>query len=328
MKAFVYSTYGPPDEVLRLTDVDQPIPGDHEVRVKVKATSVNAADCRLMRADPFLARLYTGLLRPSRFQIPGADIAGLVDAVGRHVSRFKPGDAVFGDLSADRFGGFAEYVCARSDHLALKPANLSFEAAAATPMAALTALQGLRDKGRIEPGQSVLIHGASGGVGTFAVQMAKAFGAEVTAVCSADKADTARALGADRVIDYQQEDFTRGGRSYDLILVVNGHRPIRDYRRALTRQGCCVMVGGDTGQLLRALLLGPWLSVISRQRLVALTSAPNASDLQEIRELLSSEQIRPVIDRIYPQSQIPAAVNHMEQGRARGKIVISMEHAA
>jgi NADPH:quinone reductase-like Zn-dependent oxidoreductase len=324
MKAVVYRAYGSPD-VLRLMDIDKPTPADDEVLVRVQASSVNAADWRLMRADPFVARLYTGLLKPTRIQTPGADIAGCVEAVGRHVRQFQPGDAVFGDLSADHFGGFAEYVCARNDRLVMKPACIPFEVAAAVPMAALAALHALRDKGRIRPGQSVLVHGASGGVGTFAVQLAKVFGAEVTAVCSTEKMAMTHALGADHVIDYRQVDFTLGGRSYDLILAINGHRSIFDYRRALTARGCCVMVGGQLGQLIPTLLFGPWLSRSSGQRLVTLTSAPNSADLVELRDLLASGRITPVIDRIYPLAEAAAAIRHVEQGHAAGKVVLTLE---
>ncbi|MDH4190945.1 MAG: NAD(P)-dependent alcohol dehydrogenase [Betaproteobacteria bacterium] len=324
MKAIVYDTYGPP-EVLRLEDVEKPSPRDDEVLVRVHAASVNAADWRLMRADPFLVRLYCGLLKPSRFRILGADIAGRVEAVGGKVGRFRPGDEVFGDVFASHLGGFAEYKCARESELVLKPANLSFEEAAAVPLAALTALHGLRDKGRIQPGQQVLIHGASGGVGTFAVQLARYFGAEVSAVCSTAKREAARALGADHVIDYTREDFSRGARRYDLILAVNGNRSIFDYRRALTRGGTYVMAGGHSAQLVQALLLGPGLSLLGKRRMGALTSVPNQRDLHFLKELLEAGRLRPVIDRRYPLSELREAIRYLEAGHAKGKVVIALE---
>jgi NADPH:quinone reductase-like Zn-dependent oxidoreductase len=245
--------------------------------------------------------------------------------VGRNVTRFKAGDAVFGDVSASGMGGFAEYKCARESELVLKPANLSFEEAAAVPMAAVTALHGLRDEGRIEPGQRVLIHGASGGVGTFAVQLARHFGTEVTAVCSAAKAGLARELGADQVIDYAREDFARGGRTYDLILAVNGNRSIFDYRRALAPRGTFVMAGGGTRQLFKALLLGPLISLTGNRKLGALASMPVQEDLRFIGGLLESGALRPVIDRRYPLSEAPEAIRYVEEGHAGGKVVITLE---
>ncbi|MEQ1914729.1 MAG: NAD(P)-dependent alcohol dehydrogenase [Sideroxydans sp.] len=323
MKAIVYKEYGSPD-VLHLEEVAMPIPADGEVRVKVQAASVNAADWRLMRADPFLARLYTGLFKPTRFQILGGDIAGRVEAVGKDVSQFKVGDEVFGEVSASGFGGFAEFKCARENELVLKPANLSFEEAAAVPLAALAALQGLRDKGRIQSGQKVLIYGASGGVGTFAVQIAKCFGADVTAVCSTAKMELARSLGADHVLDYTQEDFTQSGARYDLILAANGDRSIFDYKRALNEGGIYVMVGGKAGQLFQALLLGPWLSMLGSKKMRAVTSKPNQEDLLFLKELIESGKLKPVIDRRFPLSEVADAVRYIEAGHATGKVVISV----
>ena len=323
MKAVVYTEYGPP-EVLLLKEVDKPVPKDDEVLVQVHAASVNAADWRLMRADPFLARLYAGLLKPTRFQILGTDIAGRVEAVGRNVRQFQPGDEVFGNTFASDFGGFAEYKCARESELALKPSNLSFEEAAAVPLAAMTALHGLRDTGQIRPGQKVLVNGASGGVGTFAVQIAKYFGAEVTAVCSTGKVDMARSLGADHVIDYTQEDFTRSGRQYDLILAVNGFHSIFDYRRALSPHGIYVMAGGNTAQLFQAPLLGPLISMAGSKKMGDLTWTPNQKDLLFLKELLESGKIKPVIDRRYPLSEVPEAIRYVETGHAKGKVVITV----
>jgi NADPH:quinone reductase-like Zn-dependent oxidoreductase len=324
MKAIVYTEYGSPD-VLQLREVATPVPADDEVLVRVHAASVNAADWRLMRADPFLARLHTGLFKPTRFQILGTDIAGRVEAVGRNVSQFRTGDEVFGDMFASDFGGFAEYKCAHEGELVLKPAGLSFEAAAAVPLAAVTALHGLRDKGRIQPGQKVLINGASGGVGTFAVQIARYFGAEVTAVCSPGKAELARSLGADHVIDYTREDFARNGRQYDLILAANGDRSIFDYKRALSPQGIYVMVGGTSRQMFQALLLGPWISVVGSRKMGALSSMPDRQALLFLKGLLESGKLKPVIDRVYALSQVPDAVRYVEEGHAAGKVVISMQ---
>ncbi len=308
-----------------MKDVEKPLPKDNEVLVRVHAASVNAADWRMLRADPFLVRFYAGLLKPTKFQTLGADIAGRVEAVGKNVHQFQPGDEVFGDVFASGFGGFAEYKCARESELVLKPANISFEEAAAVPLAALTALHGLRDKGRIQPGQKVLINGASGGVGTFAVQLAKYFGAEVTAVCSTRKIDLALSLGADHVIDYTQEDFTRSRRQYDLILAVNGNRSIFDYRRALAPSGAYVMAGGSTGQLFQALLLGPWISLIGKQKMGTLTSTPNQKDLLFMKALLESGKIKPIIDRRYPLSEVSKAIRYVEEGHARGKVAIILE---
>lgn len=257
MKAIVYTEYGPPD-VLQLREVENPTPKDDEVLVKVHAASVNYADWAFVRGKLFLVRLMgAGLLKP-RNAILGADIAGRVEAVGRNVKQFQPGDEVFGDISACGFGGFAKYVSVPEHALALKPANLSFEESAAVPMAGVVALQGLRDQGQIQPGQKVLIVGASGGNGTFAVQIAQSFGAEVTGVCSTRNLDLVRSIGADQVIDYTREDFTQSGQRYDLILATGGYRSIFDYRRALSPEGTYVMVGGAMAQIYEAMLLGPF----------------------------------------------------------------------
>lgn len=323
MKAIIYYEYGSAD-VLKLKEVAKPTPADNEVLVKVHASSVNAADWRMMRADPFLARLYAGLFKPTRFHTLGVDIAGRVEAVGKDVRQFKAGDEVYGDVFASDLGGFAEYKCARENELVFKPTNLSFDEAAAVPLAALTALHGLRDAGQIQPGQKVLINGASGGVGTYAVQLARHFEAEVTAVCSSGNVEMARSLGADHVIDYTREDFTQNGKQYDLILAVNGNRSIFDYKRALTPSGIYVMTGGKTGQLFQALLLGPLLSLLGKQKLGALTSTPNQKDLLLMKELLESGKIKPVIDRRYPLSKVPEAIRYVEAGHARGKVVINV----
>ena len=321
MQAIVATKYGPPD-VLRLEDVEKPTPQDDEVLIKVKAASLNAYDWHLLTADIFLVRLMGGGFLKPKNKIPGADIAGRVEAVGRNVTQFKPGEDVFGDIG---HGGFAEYACARENRLAARPANLSFEEAAAVPMAALTALQGLRDKGRIQPGQKVLINGASGGVGTFAVQIAKAFGAEVTAVCSIGKMDMARSIGADQVIDYTKEDFTKAGQRYDLVFAANGYHPILDYRRALAPKGIYVMAGGTKAQLFQAMLLGPWISLAGSKKTRGVSANVNQKDLVYIKGLLEAGKIKPVIDRRYLLSEVPEALRYLGDGHARGKVAISIE---
>jgi len=322
MKAIVYTKYGPPD-VLQLKEAEKPAPKDDEVLIKVHAASLNAYDWHALTADIFLVRLMGfGLLKPKN-KILGADIAGRVEAVGRNITQFEPGDDVFGDIGR---GGFAEYACARENRLVSKPANLSFEEAAAVPMAALTALQGLRDKGRIQPGQKVLINGASGGVGTFAVQIAKSFGAEVTAVCSTAKMDTARSIGADQVIDYTKEDFTKNRQHYDLIFAANGYHPILDYRRALGPKGIYVVAGGTIAQMFQAMLLGPWISMAGSKKMGGLSAKVNQKDLVFIKELLEAGKLRPVIDRRYPLSEVPEALRYLGERHAQGKVVITLEH--
>jgi NADPH:quinone reductase-like Zn-dependent oxidoreductase len=323
MKAIVYTEYGSPD-VLHLKEVEKPAPTENEVLVKVQAASVNAADWHLLTADIFLVRLAAGLLRPKQ-TILGSDLAGRVEAVGRNVKRFKPGDGVFGDVFGHGYGSFAEYVAAPESALALKPANVSFEAAAAVPLAGVTALQGLRDEGHIQPGHKVLINGASGGVGTFAIQIAKHFKAEVTAVCSTRNLDLARRLGAGHVIDYTQEDFTRNGQQYDLILAVNGYHPISAYQRALAPRGVYVQAGGTAAQLFQALLMGPGMSKREGRRLGTLTAKPNQKDLMLLKELLEAGNVAPVIDKCYPLGDVPEALRYLGTGHARGKVVISVD---
>lgn len=323
MKAIVYTEYGSPD-VLELKEVVKPNPKDDEVLVKVYAVSLNAADLHLLRADPSLIRLSSGLLKPKN-KILGSDIAGRVEAIGSNVTQFKPGDEVFGDISGCGWGGFAEYVCVSETALAPKPANLSFEEAAAVPMAAVTALQGIRYAGPIRPGQKVLINGASGGVGTFAVQLAKTFGAEVTAVCSTRNLDRARAIGADHVIDYTKEDFASNGQEYDLILATNGDRSISDYRRALSPKGIYVQTGGSMTQMSQAMLQGPWISMTGSKRMGNMGVAkPNQKDLVFMKELLEAGKVKPVIDRCYPLSEVADALRYLEEGHAQGKVVITV----
>jgi NADPH:quinone reductase-like Zn-dependent oxidoreductase len=320
MKAIVYTQYGGPD-VLALKEVEKPTPKGDEILVKVQAISVNAADLHLLRADPFLIRLSSGLLKPKN-QILGSDIAGTVEAVGENVTEFRPGDDVFGDISGCGWGGFAEYACARENAFVLKPATLSFEQAAAVPMAAVTALQGLRDKGQIKPGQKVVVNGASGGVGVFAVQIAKALGAEVTAVCSSRNLDLMRSLGADRVIDYAEEDFTQNGHRYDLILAANGYHPISDYQRTLNPNGTYVTTGGSVAQMTEAMLQGAWISKTGSKKMGNLLARPNQKDLAFVKGLLEAGKVVPVIDRCYPLSQTADALRYVEEGHARGKVVI------
>ncbi len=324
MKAIVYDKYGPPD-VLELREEQRPAPKESEVLVRVCAASVNAADWHLLRGDPFVVRLYFGLLKP-KIKILGCDIAGRVEAVGSNAKQFQPGDEVFGDLSASGWGGFAEYVSPREDALVRKPASMTFEEAAAVPLAGVTALQGLRDKGQIRPGQKVLINGASGGVGTFAVQIAKSFGAEVTGVCSTRNMDMVRSIGADQVIDYTQEDFTTNGRQYDLILAANGYHSIFEYKRALGPNGIYVMTGGSGAQMFQAMFLGPWISMTGGKKMGNLLQRANQKDLACMKELLEARKVAPVIDRRYALREVPEAIRYLEEGHARGKVVITMDH--
>ncbi|MCQ6268153.1 NAD(P)-dependent alcohol dehydrogenase [Fictibacillus sp. WQ 8-8] len=322
MKAIVYHKYGPPD-VLELTEVEKPIPEDNQVLVKIHAASVNYGNLVLLKGEPFLARFAFGLLKP-KYSIPGGDIAGRVEAVGKDVKQFQPGDEVFGDLSRCGWGGFAEYVSVPENALALKPANLSFEEAAAVPMAAVTALQALRDKGKIQPGQKILINGASGGVGTFAVQIAKSFGAEVTAVCSTRNLTIVRSIGADHAIDYTKEDFTRKAESYDLILAANGYQPISAYKRLLSPNGNYVMVGGSGAQMFQAMAFGPWISMAGSKKMGNILQRQNQKDLVFMKELLESGKVKPVIDRSYKLSEVPEAFRYFAEGHSQGKVVITM----
>ncbi len=322
MQAIVYHNYGSPD-VLKLEEVQKPAPQDDQVLVKVVAASTAAGDWHLLRADPFLMRFVYGLLKP-KHKILGSDVAGRVEAVGRSVTQFQPGDEVFGDLSLSGFGAYAEYVAVPQTALALKPKRLTFEQAAAVPVSAVTALQGLR-AGNIQAGQKVLINGASGGVGTYAVQIAKALGAEVTAVCSTGNVAMARSIGADHVIDYTQEDFAQNGRQYDLILAANGYHPIQAYQRALTPQGRYVMTGGSTAQMFQAMLLGPWLSRKGDQKLGNVLAKPSQKDLIFIKELIDAGKVTPVIDRGYPLRNVADAIRYVEAGHAKGKVIITVE---
>lgn len=322
MKAIVYDKYGPPD-VLELKEIEKPIPEDNQVLVKVHASSVNYGNLVLLKGEPFLARLFFGPIKP-KYSIPGGDIAGRVEAVGRNVKQFQPGDEVFGDLSGCGWGGFAEYVSVPENVLAPKPSHLSFEEAAAVPMAAVTALQSLRNKGRVKSEQKVLIYGASGGVGTFAVQIAKAFGAEVTGVCSTRNVEIIRSIGADHAIDYTKEDFSKKADVYDLIIGANGYQPISVYKRALSPNGIFVHVGGSGSQMFQAMVLGPWISMTGKKKIGSFLQRPNQKDLFFIRELLETGKIKPIIDRQYQFSEIQEAFRYFEKGHAQGKVVITM----
>jgi len=317
MKAIVYTKYGLPD-VLHLKEIEKPTPKEDEVLVKVQAASVNYSDWAFVRGKPFLVRLMgVGLLKP-KITILGADIAGQVEAVGRNVKQFQPGDEVYGDLAGCGWGGFAEYVSVPENALALKPANMTFEEAAAVPQAAVVALQGLRDKGQIQPGQKVLINGASGGNGTFAVQIAKSFGAEVTGVCSTRNLDMVRSIGADQVIDYTQEDFTKSGQHYDLIFDIAAYRSILDYKRVLSPRGIYVLAGGSIARMLQASMTGG-------KKMTNFSAKPNQKDLISIKELLEAGKVVPFIDRRYPLTEVADAVRYYGEGHPQGKVVITVE---
>jgi NADPH:quinone reductase-like Zn-dependent oxidoreductase len=323
MQAIVYTRYGSPD-VLRLKEVEQPVPKEGEVLVKVQASSLNAYDWHFMAGSPFLVRVSgSGLRRPKDPRL-GVDVAGRVEAVGDAVAQFHVGDEVFGRGA----GAFAEYACAREDRIALKPANVSFEAAAAVPIAALTALGALRDAGRIESGQRVLIHGASGGVGTFAVQLAKFFGADVTAVCSTRHVDLIRSLGAGHVIDYTREDVTKSGQRYDLILGVNGYHSLFAYRRALRPTGTYVMVGAANARVVRAflqaMLLGRLMSRRGKRRIALHSANPTQKDLVFLKDLLEGGKLVPVIERTYPLGETAEGMRFLEEGHPGGKVVITV----
>jgi len=322
LRAIVYDRYGSAD-VLELKNIDKPVVQDDEVLVRVRAASVNPLDWHFMRGQPYIMRPQSGLRSPRR-RVLGNDMAGEVEAVGKNVTRFRPGDEVMGDVS----GSFAEYAHASEAILGLKPATLTFEQAAAVPVAGITALQGLRDQGRIQSGQKVLIIGASGGVGTFAVQIAKSFGAVVTGVCSTRNVDMVRSIGADDVIDYTQEDFTQSGQKYDLIFQLAGTRSPSDCRRALTLKGTLVLSSGESAgrwigpvdRIIKAVALSPFVS----QKLGTFLAKRSKEDLQVLKELIEAGKVTPVIDRTYPLSAVPEAIGYLEDGHARGKVVITV----
>jgi NADPH:quinone reductase-like Zn-dependent oxidoreductase len=324
MKAIVYEKYGPP-EVLQLKEVDKPTPKENEVLVKVLAASVNAGDLETLRGE-WPAR-FEGPLKP-KHKIPGTDIAGRVEAVGVNVKQFQPGDEIWGDLSFPYgFGTFAEYVCVSENALALKPASMTFEQAATYPHSAIIVLQNLRDKGHIQPGKKVLINGAGGGMGTFAVQIAKYYGAEVTGVDSDNKFDMLRSIGADHAIDYTQEDYTKTGQRYDFILDVVAHRSVFDYRRALSPEGVFVIVGGSFSTFLQVITLGALISRRGSKKIsLNVWDQNNKEDLALLAELFETGKVVPVIDRRYPLSEVPEAMRYLEGGHAQGKVVITVEH--
>jgi NADPH:quinone reductase-like Zn-dependent oxidoreductase len=327
MKAVVYTDYGPPD-VLEIRDIKKPAPTDDQVLIKVHAAAVNPYDWHFIRGTPYVMRMMMGGLRKPKDPRIGVDYAGTIEAVGKNVTQFKAGDEVFGN----RTGAFAEYVCARADRtIALKPANMSFEQTAGVPVAGLTALQGLRDHGKVQPSQKVLINGASGGVGTFALQIAKALGAEVTGVCSTRNVDLVRSLGADHVVDYTKEDFTKSDQRYDVILDNVGTQPLSGFRRVLKSNGICVIIGGGgpndgkwvgpMARPIKAKLMSPFIS----QKIGMMMAQGNKDDLNVLADLMQSGKVTPVIDRTYPLSEIREAVRYVETGRARGKVIITLE---
>lgn len=324
MKAIVFTEYGSPD-VLQLKDIEKPTPGEHEVLVKVHATSANPLDWHLMRGEPFLARLENGFQKPKNTRL-GADFAGEVEAVGKDVTQFQPGDAVFGETFKTGLGAFSEYVTLPENALALKPDKLSFEDAAAVPVAALTAWQGLRNKGQIQSGQKVLINGASGGVGTFAVQIAKALGTEVTGVCSTRNMEMVYSIGADHVIDYTKEDFASSGEQYDLIFDAVGNRSVSDIERALKPGGICSIAGFTNLSLVfQHMIRGAWVSRFGDKEIGLMeTVSTNKDDLLFLRELLQAGKIIPVIDSYYPLDETAEAIRYLETGRARGNVIITV----
>jgi len=325
MKAAVYRRYGSPN-VIQINEVEKPVPNDNQVLIEVRAASVNPYDWHFMRGTPYLVRIIAGLRKPKDTRL-GVDVAGQVEAVGMNVTQFKPGDKVFGSCR----GAFAEYACASESAVVLKPDNVTFEQAASVPIAGFTALQGLRDKGQVQPGQKVLVNGAGGGVGTFAVQIARSFGADVTGVCSTGKADMVRSIGANRVIDYTQEDFTKSGQRYDVFFDAVGNHSLSACRRVLNLKGIYVGAGGTSDPW----MIGPLTHMIAAfglsrffsQKFVGLLARNRQDDLKTMRELMESGKVTPVIDRRYRLSEVPEAIGYLEEGHARGKVVISLEGA-
>ncbi len=321
MKAIVHTKYGPPEDVLELKEVEKPTPKDNEVLIKIYAASICWGDNALVRGKPFMIRLVQGLLKP-KHMIPGVDIAGQVEVAGRNVKQFQPGDEIFGDIYDCGFGAYAEYVSVPENVLALKPVNITYEEAATVPQYAVVALQGLRDKGQIQHGQKVLINGASGGVGTFAVQIAKSYETEVTGVCSTRNLDMVRSIGADHVIDYTQEDFTKKEQRYDLILDIVANRSVSDYARVLTPKGNYVAVAFNSSSL----FLGPLISLTGSKKVSQLSHKPNVKDLVFMKELIEAGKVVPVIDRRYPLSEVAEAFQYFEEGHPSGKVIITVEH--
>ncbi len=322
MKAIISESYGSPD-TLKLSEVDTPTPKQNQVLVRVHASSINFGNLVLLTGKPLLARLVFGLRKP-KYPIPGGDMAGIVEAIGENVTQFQVGDEVYGDLSSSGWGAYAEHVAVDEKALVLKPSNLSFTEAAAVPMAATTALQAIRDKGMVRAGQEVLIIGASGGVGTFAVQIAKAFGAEVTAVVSTRNVDIVRSFGSDHVIDYKKEDFTNHNQTYDLILGVNGGQSISTYKRKLKGNGVFIHIGGKESQMYQTMTLGSWYSLIGKKKFSTFLQRANPKDLVFMKELIEEGKVKPVIDRSYSLSEVPKAFQYFEEGHSQGKVIITI----
>jgi len=320
MKAIVYTKYGPPD-VLKLKEANKPIPKDNEVLIKVHASSINDWDWNLMRGN-YQGRI--GAFLKPKYKILGSDVAGQIESVGKNVTKFQPDDKVFGDLCGSSWGCFAEYVCASENTLVLKPASITFEEAGALPQAGILALQGVR-KGKIQKGQKVLINGAGGGAGSFAVQIAKSFGAEITGVDSTEKLDMMHLIGADHVIDYTKEDFTKNGQHYDFILDFAAHHSIFDYKRALSPKGIYAVVGGSSARVFQAMVMGPLISMTTGKKMGLMLHKPN-KDLDSLTKLIETGKVKPVIDKCYPLAETPEAFQYFGEGHAKGKVVITLEH--
>ena len=321
MKAIVYVKYGQPKEVHHLKEVKKPIPKENEVLVKIYASAINSSDSTMTRGKPFLGRLWQGFFKPKN-RILGSDIAGKIEAVGENVKQLKQGDDVFGDISDIGWGGFAEYVSVPENILVLKPTNLTFEEAAAVPQASVVALQGLRNHGQIQKGQKVLINGAGAGIGTFAVQIAKSYRAEVTGVCSAKKFDIVRSIGADHVIDYKKEDFTKSGQLYDLIFDLHISHSISEYKQALVPKGKYIACDFYP----TSVFLGPLISLLGSKKVKSYIAKSNIKDLAHIKELIEAGKIKPVIDKRYPLSKVSEAIQYYEKKHTQGKIVITVKH--
>jgi len=320
MKAVTYRKYGSPD-VLEIQEIEKPAPRENEILIKIVAASVNPADYYILKG---MGRLMGfGLINPKKQRL-GADVSGIIESVGKNVSDFEPGDEVFGDLSVCGFGSFAEYVTVPADAVVKKPSNVSFEEAAAAPLASITALQGLRDKGKIHSGQKVLINGASGGVGSFAVQIAKSYETEVTGVCSTEKIDPVQSIGADHVIDYTEEDFTQNGETYNLIFDTAAHRSITDYKKSLSPGGIYILIGGSIGKILQGNVMAPILSMTGTKKFRSMIAKPIQKDLKVIRELIEDDKVKSIIDRTFPLDESANAMQHLIDGHPAGKVVIAI----
>ncbi|MDR4887478.1 NAD(P)-dependent alcohol dehydrogenase [Fredinandcohnia sp. QZ13] len=322
MRAIISEKYGSPD-TLKLREVATPTPKGNQVLVRVHASSINYSNLVLLRGKPLPVRLAFGLRKP-KYLIPGGDMAGIVEAIGENVTQFQVGDEVYGDISSSGWGTFAEYVAVDEKALALKPSNLLFTEAAAAPMAAMTALQAIRDKGKVRAGQEVLLHGASGGVGTFAVQIAKAYGAQTTAVVSTRNVDIAKSLGADHVIDYKKEDIKNLDRTYDVIFGVNGSQPISTYKRLLKENGLFIHVGGAESQMYQSMTIGAWYSMTGKKKFIPFLQRPKQEDLIVLKKLIEEGKVKPVIDRSYSLCDVPNAFEYFEEGHSQGKVVITI----